>query len=227
MNHYYNEIEPYAIAWLRNLIAAGHLPPGDVDERSIEDVKPEDLKGYGQCHFFAGIGGWPLALRLAGWPEGKPVWTGSCPCQPFSSASMGRVSRKDLWPEWSRIIRVSRLPFVFGEQVVSGPWIDRVCDELEEMDYSVRPEIRPAISVKKDHLRYRFYFAGYAYGHSKPELQVDEETSRLPGNRSQPGSVAQEDGIPSRVGRLRSYGKAIVPQVAAQFIRDFVECDYA
>ncbi|MCS5931780.1 DNA cytosine methyltransferase [Klebsiella pneumoniae subsp. pneumoniae] len=28
-------------------------------------------------------------LRLAGWPDDKPVWTGSCPCQPFSAAGKG------------------------------------------------------------------------------------------------------------------------------------------
>jgi DNA (cytosine-5)-methyltransferase 1 len=83
---YYNEYDPFAAAWLRNLISAGHIASGDVDERSIVDVRPDDLRGYTQCHFFAGIGGWPLALRLAGWPDDRPVWTGSCPCQPFSAA---------------------------------------------------------------------------------------------------------------------------------------------
>ena len=67
--NYYNEHDPKAAAWLRALIAAGLIPPGTVDERSILDVKPEDLYDYTQCHFFAGIGGWSLALQLAGWPE--------------------------------------------------------------------------------------------------------------------------------------------------------------
>ena len=52
---YYNEIDPYAAQWLRNLIMGGHIAPGDVDERSIEDVHPDDLKPYTQCHFFAGL----------------------------------------------------------------------------------------------------------------------------------------------------------------------------
>ena len=42
---YYNEIDPYAAQWLRNLIANGHIAPGEVDERSIEDVTPDDLRG--------------------------------------------------------------------------------------------------------------------------------------------------------------------------------------
>ena len=86
---YYNEIDPYAAEWLRNLIVAGHIAPGEVDTRSIEDVRPSDLASFTQCHFFAGIGGWSRALRLAGWDDTRPVWTGSCPCQPFSAAGKG------------------------------------------------------------------------------------------------------------------------------------------
>ena len=66
MAAYYNEFDPYAAQWLRNLIAAGLIPAGEVDERSIVDVAPSDLAGFVQCHFFAGIGGWALAARLAG-----------------------------------------------------------------------------------------------------------------------------------------------------------------
>ena len=86
---YYNEIDPFAAEMLRNLIAAGHIAPGDVDERSIEDVRPDDLRGYAQCHFFAGVGVWSYALRRAGYPDARPVWSGSCPCQPFSTAGKG------------------------------------------------------------------------------------------------------------------------------------------
>ena len=86
MPAYYNEIDSYAAQWLRNLVAAGHIADGDVDERSIVDVRADDLAGIRQCHFFAGIGGWPYALALAGWPDDREVWTGSCPCQPLSSA---------------------------------------------------------------------------------------------------------------------------------------------
>jgi DNA (cytosine-5)-methyltransferase 1 len=79
MTAYYNEIDPFAAAWLRELIKAKHIAPGDVDERSIEDVVPSELMGYTQCHFFAGIGVWSHALRCAGWTDDRPIWTGSCP----------------------------------------------------------------------------------------------------------------------------------------------------
>ena len=107
MTAYYNEFDPFAAAWLRELIKKGHIAHGEVDERPIQEVRPEDLRGYTQCHFFAGIGGWSYALRLANWPDDRPVWTGSCPCQPFSSAGRqkGKADDRHLWPVWERLIR--------------------------------------------------------------------------------------------------------------------------
>ncbi|MGM8836119.1 DNA cytosine methyltransferase, partial [Enterobacter hormaechei subsp. steigerwaltii] len=128
---YYNEIDPFAAQWLRNLIAGGHIVPGEVDERSIEDVTPDDLRGFTQCHFFAGIGVWSHSLRLAGWPDDKPVWTGSCPCQPFSAAGKGDgfADERHLWPHFFHLISERRPEHVFGEQVAAGnanAWFDLV-----------------------------------------------------------------------------------------------------
>src|SRR5262245_2575031 len=118
MTAYYNEIDSYAAQWLRNLIAAGHIAAGDVDERSILDVRPDDLRAYRQCHFFAGIGGWSYALRLAGWRDDRPVWTGSCPCQSFSAAGKGKAAddERHLWPCWFSLIRVRRSESVCGAE---------------------------------------------------------------------------------------------------------------
>jgi len=60
---------------LRELIECGEIPDGRVDVRSICDVSASDVAGFTRCHFFAGIGGWSLALRLAGWPESESFWT--------------------------------------------------------------------------------------------------------------------------------------------------------
>src|SRR5262245_30179855 len=121
MAAYYNEIDPFAAAWLRELIKAKLIADGEVDERSITDVQPDDLRGFVQCHFFAGIGGWSYALRFAEWPDEHAVWTGSCPCQPFSDAgySGGFGDSRHLWPAWFRLIRECRPGVVFGEQVAS------------------------------------------------------------------------------------------------------------
>lgn len=161
--NYYNEHDPYAAQWLRNLIAAGHLPDGDVDERSIEDVVPGELLGYTQCHFFAGIGGWPLALQLAGWPATRPVWTGSCPCQPFSKAGkqMGFADERHLWPAFFHLIHSCGPSVVMGEQV-AGPdglvWLDLVQADLEGAGYACRAADLCAAGVGAPHLRQRLYW---------------------------------------------------------------------
>lgn len=137
---YYNENDPYAAQWLRNLISAGHLPPGDVDERSIVDIQPEDLNGYGQCHFFAGIGVWPYALGRNDWRERDSLWSGSCPCQPFSAAGqqLGFNDERHLWPAWFHLITQRRPAVVVGEQVSSAlAWLDLVRDDLESAGYAV------------------------------------------------------------------------------------------
>lgn len=161
---WYNEIDPYVADWLRGLIAAGHIAPGDVDERSIADVRPDDLAGYTQCHFFAGVSGWSYALRLAGWADDRPVWTGSCPCQPFSAAGRqkGFDDSRHLWPYWARLIAIRRPAIVFGEQVASAAeWLRLVRGDLEALEYAVGTMPVEAASAGADHLRDRFWFVAH------------------------------------------------------------------
>ena len=163
MTVYYNEIDPYAAQWLRNLIAAGHIAPGVVDERSIEDIAPKELHGFTQCHFFAGIGVWSLALRNAGWPDDRPVWTGSCPCQPFSSAGKGAGfdDERHLWPAFHHLVKECKPSIVFGEQVASkdaDPWIDLVHADLEALGYAFGAVPFPSASVGAPHIRDRLYW---------------------------------------------------------------------
>ncbi|MEM6485307.1 MAG: DNA cytosine methyltransferase [Pseudomonadota bacterium] len=163
MTCYYNEIDPFCAAWLRELIANELIAPGHVDERSIEDVRPDDLAGYTQCHFFAGIGGWSYALRLAGWPDNVPVWTGSCPCQPFSAAGKGAGfdDERHLWPYWHWLVQQLKPSVIFGEQVANKaaePWIDLVQTDLEAMDYAFGIIPFPAAGVGAPHIRDRAYW---------------------------------------------------------------------
>ena len=122
MTAFYNEVDRYCCDWLSNLMDAGHIMPGKIDDRDIRELTPDDVRGYERVHFFAGIAGWDLALRLAGWPADRPVWTGSCPCQPFSAAGKGAGGKDErhLWPHWFRLIRECRPPVIFGEQVASA-----------------------------------------------------------------------------------------------------------
>ena len=300
---YYNENDPFAAQWLRNLIGAGLIAPGDVDERSIEDVRPGDLAGYTQCHFFAGIGGWSYALRLAGWADDRPVWTGSCPCQPFSAAGAGKAfsDERHLWPDWFSLIEECGPTAVFGEQVekaVGWGWLDLVFSDLEKALYACGATVLPACSVGAPHIRNRLFFVAHSYGAGKcgqsrsegnaqaareseawfedgerlrrgkhgqqpqncsAELLGDARSARLERRTErdlrssrrrkegrsiasasalhaawsniewldctdgkarpvEPGTFPLAHGLPARMGRLRGYGNAISPQVAAQFI---------
>jgi DNA (cytosine-5)-methyltransferase 1 len=289
--NYYNEFDPKAAAWLRELIKNQLIPAGDVDTRSITDVSSSDLNGYAQCHFFAGIGGWSLALRLAGWPEDKPVWTGSCPCQPFSVAGKGRGTddERHLWPVFRELIRERKPSKVFGEQVASKlgrGWLAGIRLDMEDMGYAVGAADLCAASAGAPHIRQRLYWVANAsderrdrehallrkettgrdsrhflkvagsgktcgmgdsngsasqrFGQVGVSLESEQEAGR-PGyanawsqfevvgcadgktRRFEPGSFPLADGLPGRVGLLRGYGNAIVPEVAAEFIKAFQE----
>mgnify|MGYP002717179519 CR=1 FL=1 len=163
MAAYYNEIDPGAAATLRELIKYNMIAPGDVDERSIEDVCQADLLGYTQCHFFAGVGVWSYALRLAGWPDDRPVWTGSCPCQPFSTAGKGKgfADERHLWPAFFHLIEVCGVDLVFGEQVAGKDglgWLDLVASDLEAVGYACGAVPFPAAGIGAPHIRERLYW---------------------------------------------------------------------
>lgn len=167
MTAYYNEIDPFAAQWLRNLIDAGHIAPGVVDTRSIEEVTAGDVRGFTQCHFFAGIGVWSYALRRAGWPDNRPVWTGSCPCQPFSvsGSRRGFDDPRHLWPVWFRLIAQCRPGAVFGEQVASSDgldWFDAVQNDLENAGYACAAADLCAAGVGAPHIRQRLYWVADA-----------------------------------------------------------------
>lgn len=330
MSVYYNESDPFAARWLRRLIRRGHIAHGIVDSRPIETVRPSELHGFTQIHLFAGIGGWPYALRLAGWSDSKPVWTGSCPCQPFSSAGKRRGSEDErhLWPVVARLIREHRPRVFFGEQVSSKDglaWFDAVQTDLEGEGYAVGAIDTCAASVGAPHRRQRLFFVGHADGdragehprkllgdeaqheerganggdgaeragavggvgdsnsaregarsrtsrgkiaeshrggatcgvdgsnedgrselsaprvHTQGELGDDAPRRSTSGfwadcdwvscndpggprwRPTEPGTFPLAHGVPERVGRLRGYGNAIVPQVAAAFVGAYLD----
>ncbi|MCZ4500977.1 MAG: cytosine methyltransferase [Marmoricola sp.] len=186
MAAYYNEIDPAAAHILRAQIASGVIAPGDVDERSIKEVNPDDLIGYAQCHFFAGGGLWSVAARLAGWPDDEPLWTGSCPCQPFSAAGKGTGTDdpRHLWPDLHSLIGSRRPVVVMGEQVAGAPgygWFDGVRLDLEGEGYASRSIDFPACGVDAPHQRNRQYWVA-----SSGVDQVDSSRVGRGQGKSQP-----------------------------------------
>jgi DNA (cytosine-5)-methyltransferase 1 len=237
---YYNEHDPFAAAWLRELIKEGHIAFGVVDERDIQDVKPDELRPYTQVHLFAGIGGWSYALRLAGWPDDRPVWTGSCPCQPFSAAGkrQGTADKRHLWPEMFRLVRECKPPDIFGEQVASKggrEWLSAVRSDLETLGYAVGAADLCAAGYGALHIRQRLWWCANASGErprggraSAKESWTREQLARLVQAEARVAVPAGKDraladGLPTRMVELRGYGNAIVPQVAAAFVTAYME----
>jgi len=248
---YYNEIDPFCAQWLRNLITAGHIAPGAVDNRSITDVQPEDVAEYDQCHFFAGIGVWSRALRGAGWADDRPVWTGSCPCQPFSAAGKqkGFDDERHLWPIWHRLIDGCRPPIAVGEQIAGGDgpgWFDGVSSDMEEAGYTGGAVDICSAGFGGSHIRQRLYWvfadAGCIRGAgSRKASRASESGQRgpyravdlqqvirspfLPGSgHAQPLFRKGIDETAYWMERVRAYGNAIDAEVATNFIEAVMEC---
>lgn len=215
MAAYYNEHDPYAAQWLRNLIAAGHIAPGEVDERDIRDIRYDELHSFNQCHFFAGIGVWSHALRRAGWPDDRPIWTGSCPCQPFSAAGKqaGFDDERHLWPVWQRLIAQCRPPIVLGEQVAGAlEWLDLVSADMENAGYAFGASDLCAAGFDGAHIRQRLYFVGMAdaddEGSQGRAGMPERAGERAAGARGVAGRLADADrgqcnGIAGGEGRER------------------------
>lgn len=252
MAAYYNEIDPYAAQWLRNLITAGHIAPGIVDERSIEDVRPSDLAGFAQCHFFAGIGIWSLALRRSGWADDRPVWTGSCPCQPFSKAGKeaGFDDERHLWPAWQWLIDQCRPASSLESKLRARLNGSDLCEVMwKAWDTPLQPNLsRPRARVRSTYgtgffvansgcqgLAQRVGKPGVLRtmaGQSKGENSADAAGASLAwfngpdGKRRplEPGILPMVDGAASRVGRIRAYGNGIDPRPCQAFIEAVMEC---
>ena len=211
MAAYYNEHDPYAAQWLRNLISAGHIAPGIVDERSIEDVHPDDLREFTQCHFFAGVGVWSLALRLAGWPDNRPVWTGSCPCQPFSSAGegLGFFDARHLWPDFAWLLRECRPPVVFGEQVASKavePWVDLVQANVEAMGYAFGAIPFPAAGVGSPNIRDRLYWVADSNSSTRGQGRQNFRGRTIGSNAKSWARSSSSSSMPGGMGHANGSG---------------------
>jgi len=185
MTVYYNEFDKKTADWLRQLIKNGDIAYGVVDDRSIIEVEAKEIKDFKQHHFFAGIGTWSYALRQAGWPDNKNVWTASLPCQPFSIAGnrKGKEDERHLLPHFLELVKQCRPDVIFGEQVqaaIKHGWLDDLYDEMERENYSVGSVVLTAAGAGKAHIRQRLYWVGNTESnekYTKPERGLYPESS--------------------------------------------------
>ncbi len=197
---YYNDSDPVAAHVLECLIKDRVIADGVVDRRSIADVDPKDVAGFCQVHFFAGGGLWSIAARMAGWPDDRPLWTGSCPCQGESLAGkrLGADDPRHLWPDFYRIIRAARPAIVVGEQVAAAAgthWLDRVCSDLEDEDYAIRAVDIPACAVDAPHQRQRLFWVAMDDGFGAGREGQPGDGARGERRPRSPRSIAPADDL--------------------------------
>lgn len=207
MQAYYNEFDPKAAAWLRQLIKNGNITPGEVDERSIKEVKAGDLVGFDRVHFFAGIGTWDYCLNQAGWGD-RPIWTASLPCQPFSAAGkgLGKDDERHLLPHFLELVKECRPATLLGEQVpgaIKHGWLDDLYAEMEACDYAVGALNIGAHSIGAPHIRQRLYWVGISNGAGSQPWRETAEAARHRDTAESTGSISGM-GYTEHDGRIAS-----------------------
>lgn len=192
----YNDSNGFVASWLKNLSVRGLIAPGKVLSCSIQDIPPGVPDGFTQCHWFAGIGAWSYALRLAGWPDGRSVWTASLPCQPYSviGKGAGDSDERNLWGEFRKLLVRHMPPVIFGEQVASPAgrdWLDNVSSDMEALGYAVGAADLCAAGIGAPHIRQRLFWVARnirsrnRMGH--PGSSRLQRHSGNVGSRSKPG----------------------------------------
>lgn len=217
MTAYYNEIDKDCCEWLRRLIKRGVIADGVVDNRDIREVMPDEIAQYEQVHLFAGLGVWSYALRQAGWDDNRPVWTFSCPCQPFSIAGKRKGTKDDrhLWPEVLRLMQTCRPVTAFGEQVASKDgqaWIDAVQNAVDREGYTLGKCSTVACGFGAPNKRQRLYFVAESSlsGTRSDDKEIsDQRRKSMEGGAE---SLRPRDGESSADG--------ITPRVTTSFMAD-------
>lgn len=147
------------------------------------------------------------------------VVCGGFPCQPFSTAARGRHPKKDLWPQFIRVVNESRPRWVVAENVsgIGASGTERVCRDLESAGYAVWPFNLDASLPQRQRGRQRIFWIAHSHYAQQPRLSEHEKMARLSRIQRQveiePGAVGVDDGLPGRVDRMRQLGNAVCPQI--------------
>ena len=157
--------------------------------------------------------------------DGKPwrgivdVVSGGFPCQSYSTATAGKNTADDLWPEMRRIVADVAPRYVFAENV-SRIAIDQAANDCESMGYKTKAISISAQDLGADHIRERFWLLAYSNNYGEFLCSVNAKTRWLQNMETSvwkdyPESLRMADGMAARMDRLKAIGNGQVPIVAA------------
>lgn len=156
--------------------------------------------------------------------DGRPwrgkigIVTGGFPCQRFSSATRGRATAEDLWPEMLRVVGEAEPTHVLAENV-SRAAIEIAAEDLEALGYSCKAIPLSAKDLGADHVRPRYWLRAHSNLHGKLRGTINAEMaecSSVPPRvwETKPGSPRVVNGMAGRMDqRLRASGNGQVPAV--------------
>lgn len=144
---------------------------------------------------------------------------GGFPCQPFSTASRGRKTAEDLWPEMLRVVSVIKPRFVVAENVLEAP-ISTAKTDLEKLGYQCEKRCISANDCGADHQRNRWWLVAHPNDEGEFSSALDAEVAKLQelceglwGAENYARTVRISNGIPGRMVRLRMLGNAVIPKI--------------
>jgi DNA (cytosine-5)-methyltransferase 1 len=153
-------------------------------------------------------------------------------------------TRSGLWSECARLVGELRPDYAIFENVTallageSGKWFERVLWDISALGYDAEWHCIPASTVGASHKRDRVWII--TYPNSKFGVQCIKKQilrkSHLQGQsgrgferfRERPSKAEaffcrEDDGVPSRVDRLKGLGNAVVPQIPKLIGRSILE----
>lgn len=150
--------------------------------------------------------------------DGKPwhgkvdIVFGGFPCQPHSQAGKRERERdeRNLWPEFMRIVRECRPPFILGENVqgiVTNGYAIEVMADLEEEGYCVVPTVGYSCAFGGPFPRARVLFIA----HSKC---LRWKTDKAEKTKHTEGIRQRESVAPMVRIDLGRYGQRTIPQLS-------------
>jgi DNA (cytosine-5)-methyltransferase 1 len=164
--------------------------------------------------------------------SGVDVICGGFPCQDISLAGDGAGlagERSGLWREYARLIRELRPSWVIVENVAAllGRGLGDVLGDLAEIGYDAEWDCIPAAAVGALHYRDRLWITAYPNTNSVRPQRLrptptgtwgEQQFARLVQDQirlSIPAGTRSgiSDGVPGRMGQLKAYGNAVVPQI--------------